>query len=88
MKAQQIPFRKCQCGDPICDQYTMVSQGSVGFNLADARLFSQAPVMKALLQEAMTHLSPQLDETEEAFAAKVHECFRRIENTTPEDFWS
>lgn len=47
MSAQHTPgpvhIYKCTCGDPICSQYTLSTQGGVGFSLGDARLYSAAP---------------------------------------------
>jgi hypothetical protein len=40
---QRVSMAKCRCGDPICKQYTLSTQGSVGFDEADARLYTAAP---------------------------------------------
>lgn len=39
----KITYEKCRCGDPVCKQYILSNQGSVGFTLEDARLFAAAP---------------------------------------------
>jgi hypothetical protein len=44
-------YRKCGCGDPICSQYTISVQGSVGFELEDARLIAAAPDLLAALEK-------------------------------------
>lgn len=58
MSAQHTPgpvhIYKCTCGDPICSQYTLSTQGGVGFSLGDARLYAAAP---DLLTEAKTLLA-------------------------------
>jgi len=34
---------KCPCGHKSCSQYTLTTQGSVGFDLQDADLYAAAP---------------------------------------------
>lgn len=38
-------FEKCRCGHPGCTSYTIGHQGTVGFQLADAKLIVAAPDM-------------------------------------------
>ncbi len=39
---------KCACGDPVCRQYTLSTQGSIGFDLATATLYANAgPLLEA-----------------------------------------
>ena len=49
--SNEVHIRKCQCGDPICNQYTLSTQGSVGFLLEDATLYAAAPdLLEALIR--------------------------------------
>lgn len=56
MSAQHTPgpvhIFKCTCGDPICSQYTLSTQGGVGFSLGDARLYAAAPDLLVALHSA------------------------------------
>ena len=45
-----IHYSKCRCGHPSCNQYTLSTQGSVGFEEADARLYAAAPDLLALVE--------------------------------------
>lgn len=58
MSAAQIPtvVQKCQCGHPSCKQYTLSSQGSVGFTLEDATLYAASHDMLAALESARVML--------------------------------
>lgn len=47
-----VTISKCACGDPVCGQYTLSTQGSVGFSLADATLYAAAPDLLEALREA------------------------------------
>lgn len=47
---KNVTYSKCRCGDRVCKQYTLSTQGSVGFELADARLYAASPKMLAALQ--------------------------------------
>ncbi len=46
-----IRITKCACGDPICDQYCLSTQGGVGFSHADALLYAAAPDLLAACVE-------------------------------------
>lgn len=54
---------KCLCGHPSCNQYTISTQGSVGFVVADARLIVAAPDLRDMV--------PTLADALEAERAKV-----------------
>ena len=43
-------IHKCQCGDPICDQYTLSTQRSIGFDLATATKYAAADDLLAALE--------------------------------------
>ena len=45
-----ISVRKCPCGHRACSQYTISTQGSAGFGLADAMLYAAAPDMAEALK--------------------------------------
>lgn len=42
---------KCQCSHPACKQYTISTQGTVGFDEADANLIIAAPELLEALKE-------------------------------------
>lgn len=50
---------KCRCGDPICNQYTISVQGSVGFSKADAQLIAAAPDLLRALEAARVFIVDQ-----------------------------
>ena len=43
-------IHKCQCGHPTCKQYTLSTQGGVGFSLEDATLYAAADTMLDALE--------------------------------------
>lgn len=49
--AQNVTYHKCRCGHPACSQYTLSTQGGVGFDLADARLYAAASDLLSACQE-------------------------------------
>lgn len=53
------PWRKykCACGDPICKQYTVTPQGSVGFYEPDADRIARLPELEAAYIEAVELLN-------------------------------
>ena len=52
-----ISYYKCACGHRACTQYTLSTQGSAGFDEADARLYAAAPDLLAAA-EAMRDALP------------------------------
>jgi hypothetical protein len=48
-----VTYHKCRCGDSACKQYTLSTQGSVGFDLEDARLYAAAPDLLAACIDAL-----------------------------------
>ena len=50
---------KCTCGHKSCDQWTLDTQGSVGFDHATAMLYDAAPDLLAALQGLLTAIKPQ-----------------------------
>lgn len=46
-----IRIEKCRCGHKACTQHTLSTQGSVGFELADAKLYAAAPDMAQEIRE-------------------------------------
>lgn len=51
-------IQKCYCGHKACDQYTLSTQGGVGFSLHDATLYAAAEEMLAALQLVARHIDP------------------------------
>lgn len=49
MKVKSLAYRKCSCGMGGCSAYIMEGQGSAGFDLEQAQLMAEAPVMRDLL---------------------------------------
>lgn len=49
--ARPTVVQKCQCGHPSCKQYTLSSQGSVGFTLEDATLYAASHDLLAALAD-------------------------------------
>jgi hypothetical protein len=45
-----VQIQKCSCGHPSCNQYTLSTQGGVGFSLEDATLYAAAETMRAALE--------------------------------------
>lgn len=45
-----VQVLKCQCGDPICRQYTLSTQGPVGFTLEEATLYAAAKDLRDALE--------------------------------------
>lgn len=45
-----VKVLKCQCGHPTCKQYTLSTQGGVGFSLEDATIYAAAEDMLAALE--------------------------------------
>lgn len=74
-----IRITKCPCGHPNCTQYTLSTQQSVGFELADARLYAAAPEMADLLAQfvdAFRYVDPRKGSTvfeARALLAKITE---------------
>ena len=54
-----ISYYKCACGHRACTQYTLSTQGSVGFDEADARLYAAAPDLLAALIALEREYGPQ-----------------------------
>lgn len=54
-----VTYRKCACGDPVCDQYTLSDQGSVGFTLDRARLYAAAEDMLEALRVVREDYAPE-----------------------------
>ena len=52
-KAMKTTIRKCGCGDRNCDQYTLSTQGSVGFSREDAQLYATAEDLLDCLEWAV-----------------------------------
>ena len=42
---ENVKIEPCRCGDPICKQFRLSTQGTVGFSEADARLYAGAPLL-------------------------------------------
>lgn len=55
MSAQHTPgpvhIERCKCGHPACSQYTLSTQRSVGFDLADATLYAAAPELLEVAED-------------------------------------
>lgn len=62
-------IRKCGCGDSICQQHTLSTQGSVGFDLETATLYANA----GPLLDGLTRLLRQIVETSAYDDAKAGE---------------
>lgn len=52
-----IAIRKCPCGDRICDQHILSTQGSAGFSFADATLYASSPALLEALETADRRIS-------------------------------
>ena len=50
---EQVGVQKCPCGHKSCSQYTLTTQGSVGFALEDADLYAAAPRLHRELTAAL-----------------------------------
>lgn len=61
-------FHKCPCGDPVCRQYVLSSQGSVGFSLEDARLYAAASDLLTALRELVAAQSIEAGEVDRRLA--------------------
>ncbi len=77
---QKVFARKCPCGDPACYQYTLTSQGSVGFDEVDAALYAAAPDLATevlRLRAARAELSLALMELCDAHWGEEDQLFTR-----------
>jgi len=50
---KNVAKMKCPCGHKSCSQYTLTTQGSVGFDLEDADLYAAAPRLHRELASAL-----------------------------------
>ena len=49
--------RKCQCGSSSCNQYTLSTQGSVGFHLDDATRYAASEDLLAVCRQLVGQAS-------------------------------
>ena len=54
---KNVAKMKCPCGHKSCSQYTLTTQGSVGFDLEDADLYAAAPRLHRELTDSLAHES-------------------------------
>jgi hypothetical protein len=47
---------KCPCGHRACSQYTLTTQGSVGFSKANADLYAASPELYEVLSNVLSDL--------------------------------
>lgn len=75
-------IHKCQCGDPNCDQYTLSTQRSIGFDLETATKYAAADDMLAALAPLQA-IADAYDANELDDEARKEWSFGS--NTTPHD---